>query len=477
MPLTKVTYSMIDGAVTNVRDFGAVGDGVTNDTVAIQSAIDAAGVKGVVYLPEGDYLVSGLTINHNFFTLIGAGYNASRLVMDNSSAVALDVAKATSPQPGVEGLILQNFAIFGNANNLGGIKLGTASPLYRVAFGLIESVDVRGFTNATANQGYGILLQTVQEINIVDCHLRGNKNNLHRPSGGFCTSTVVQGMAGYIGGATNCGILIDDTSTLATTDFKIKDIVIESNANEAIKSTTPAYQLVIDGIYFENNHQVGGDGDIVIVGGSGANQRTKVAMSNCRFRGLVPLVRRLKLDYVGDSLFTGNWELYYPTNVLTNCLGVIFASNRNPTSALNVFDIVTAQVGAQGNVIDLDSSNSRMMFSGNTEFTRPFRTKQATAPTIAAGSGASTATLNATATDIAGVVTAAANSTGANKQLAVVTFNEGLGQPPIVFLQSNQNSTMQYAVVGVSSTKFEIYAENTTSGTSYEISYFVVGKN
>lgn len=62
MALTKATYSMIDGAPANVLDFGAVGDGVTDDTAAFQAAIDS-GAKEVV-IPSGTYAL-GSYINVN----------------------------------------------------------------------------------------------------------------------------------------------------------------------------------------------------------------------------------------------------------------------------------------------------------------------------------------------------------------------------------------------------------------------------
>jgi len=60
MSLTKVSYSMITGASANVLDFGAVGDGTTNDSAAIQAAINS-GASQIVY-PKGTFLATNLTL-------------------------------------------------------------------------------------------------------------------------------------------------------------------------------------------------------------------------------------------------------------------------------------------------------------------------------------------------------------------------------------------------------------------------------
>lgn len=54
MSLTKVSYSMIDGAEINALDYGVVGNGIADDTANLILAINAAAAVGkVVFIPGG----------------------------------------------------------------------------------------------------------------------------------------------------------------------------------------------------------------------------------------------------------------------------------------------------------------------------------------------------------------------------------------------------------------------------------------
>lgn len=69
MALTKVHERMLDTGTLNVKDFGATGDGTTNDTTAIQAAIDAATDGSVVYFPPGTYRVDKTSTGADKFSL------------------------------------------------------------------------------------------------------------------------------------------------------------------------------------------------------------------------------------------------------------------------------------------------------------------------------------------------------------------------------------------------------------------------
>jgi hypothetical protein len=84
----------------SVKDFGAVGDGVADDTAAIQAALDS---NGDVYFPEGTYIVDGLTTtikNHIF------GVATLKLKPNATSDYVLKVTQDQS--------IVENITIDGN---------------------------------------------------------------------------------------------------------------------------------------------------------------------------------------------------------------------------------------------------------------------------------------------------------------------------------------------------------------------------
>jgi len=91
-------YTDLGGPV-NVKTFGATGGGVTDDTAAIQAAIDYAEAlvppKAAIYIPGGNYLVSAtLTVSGSNLSIVGDGVNSSTLTRttDYGSTLLFDAS-------------------------------------------------------------------------------------------------------------------------------------------------------------------------------------------------------------------------------------------------------------------------------------------------------------------------------------------------------------------------------------------------
>ena len=71
--------------VFNVKDYGAVGDGVADDTAEIQAAIDAAGAYGHVYIPSGTYMLSDSLKVFKNIRMTGEGIDSKLQMLPGST--------------------------------------------------------------------------------------------------------------------------------------------------------------------------------------------------------------------------------------------------------------------------------------------------------------------------------------------------------------------------------------------------------
>ncbi|PQP03831.1 mannuronan epimerase [Pseudomonas frederiksbergensis] len=115
--------------IFNAQNFGAKGDGITDDTAAIQSAIDAAAAAGggQVYMPTGTYIVSGgvepsdgcLMLKSNVY-LYGDGMGATTIkVADGSDTKITGVIRSAYGEE-THDFGVSNLTIDGNRDNTTG---------------------------------------------------------------------------------------------------------------------------------------------------------------------------------------------------------------------------------------------------------------------------------------------------------------------------------------------------------------------
>lgn len=106
--------------VVNVRDFGAVGDGITDDTAAIQAAAKAARGRSL-YIPAGKYvLTSGSITVFSNTHVYGDGWKSTQLFQKNYYTYSGEWDRAEAVdwnvfqiQPGSENIRIENLGVFG----------------------------------------------------------------------------------------------------------------------------------------------------------------------------------------------------------------------------------------------------------------------------------------------------------------------------------------------------------------------------
>lgn len=125
MSLTKTTYSMINGASVNVVDFGAIGDGIADDTAAIQAAIDdVAPTGGQIVLPSGTFKISSpLNISSQNVFVQGSGRKATKIVQSVVSQKSFNV---TAPYFAISSLSIE----YASQGTSGGAAISLSGAFY-----------------------------------------------------------------------------------------------------------------------------------------------------------------------------------------------------------------------------------------------------------------------------------------------------------------------------------------------------------
>jgi hypothetical protein len=166
----------------DVMWFGAKGNGSTNDTTAIQTAIDtiSADGGGILWIPEGIYQLSSALSVPSEVAIYGAGLDSTILRMTAlSTATEIIKNSPTAADLGSRNIVIQDLTIRGNSAVTAGILL---SAVYRSTF---ERIRVQSITAAGA---YGIKLQswddgtdwrTCSRNSFRDCQILDAPNSMH----------------------------------------------------------------------------------------------------------------------------------------------------------------------------------------------------------------------------------------------------------------------------------------------------------
>ena len=183
----------LDGTY-NVLDYGAVGDGVTDDSAAVRAAFDAcrAAGGGVVYFPASTYIVSpisnggsnGATPGCAFIgsntTVLGDGAGASIIKLKANSSNQCYIFHNYTTTGGDVDITVRGLTVDGNAAN----QAGTTDAQYGMRFLKCRRVrlesstfkDVYGTTdgstlgpNGTAGEGFAQQFDNSADCSVVNC--------------------------------------------------------------------------------------------------------------------------------------------------------------------------------------------------------------------------------------------------------------------------------------------------------------------
>lgn len=261
-------HSILDSSPINVKWFGAIGDNVTDDTAAIQAAIDSLGsAAGTIYFPTGRYKTSStIRVSYNRQNLVGEGRwatwigfaptandtcvlfestDSSVLYQNTMRDMTVFSSDSTYTKVGVNlvdtsAFILENMVIGGDVavGNTGLFSGGTGSIGLQTngrEAGTFRNLHIHAETCISLKQNPNSVIST-DHFHFSDCYLQGGTGGSwpiwNIDDGLYVSNLTIDGHQAWTGG--NAGLVwVDTTSTQASHNFTISNVRHEGSTNAA----------------------------------------------------------------------------------------------------------------------------------------------------------------------------------------------------------------------------------------------------
>lgn len=239
MSLTKVSYSMINGSPANVLDYGAVGDGVTDDTAAIVAALAA---RPRVYLPAGTYKTTSTITIPGGSVVFGDGVAT---IIKPTSASNSFICFLQSAASQITDMYLDGSAATGQStigilcgNDAGG---GDSNPT-------LARLRIQNFSGLNA---VGLYIRKALRVVVEQCYIFSNYYGVYinEPTGMYPTTVWIAHST--VSSSTAEGVYFNNGYQVC-----FDNCIFESNGKEGLKlqrGTGEAYLGKLTNCWFEDN--------------------------------------------------------------------------------------------------------------------------------------------------------------------------------------------------------------------------------